>query len=310
MKVCFIGNCGHSAQAYKVLKARSDIQLCGFAPSCQREGINRSPFDGVEYYPSYTEMLDRIKPDLAIVSPIFGLTASVIIQCAQREINVFSEKPIATTLEQLEAVKDAVKTHNIRFCAMHYLRYVPAFYHAARMVRSGAIGDVRMLTAQKSYKWGTRPEWYADKELYGGTIPWVGIHAIDWIYAFTGKRFLSVCSESYGSPGIAALCQFKMEDRIIAAINLDYLRPGVAPSHGDDRIRCVGKDGIIEVIDDRITLMNCDGVQQIEPKNAPELLTEFLSDGEFIPTDELFHITKAAICARDAAESSKSVAII
>ena len=32
MKVCFIGACGHSHQAYNYLKSRTDVLFCGIAP--------------------------------------------------------------------------------------------------------------------------------------------------------------------------------------------------------------------------------------------------------------------------------------
>ena len=283
--------------------------MCGFAPSCLREGGGSSPFDGVPYFSDWREMLVKTKADMAVVAPIFGLNADIIIQCAEMGINVFAEKPIATTLKQLDAVKRAVKAHKIRLCAMHYLRYTPTFYRAAEMVRAGAVGEVRMLTAQKSYKWGRRPEWYSERELYGGTVPWIGIHAIDWIYAFTGKRFLSVTAESYGSPETAALCQFRLEDGVIASVNLDYLRPSSAKTHGDDRVRCVGTDGVIEVTEKEILLINDQGYQALAPTDAPELLTEFLSGGNAVSPDEIFHLTRAALCARDAADTGRKVMI-
>ena len=193
---------------------------------------------------------------------------------------------------------------------MHYLRFSPAFYHGAKMVREGAIGDLKMITAQKSYVYGTRPDWYGIPELYGGTIPWVGIHAMDWIADFSGKRFLDVCAQSIGSnPEMAAVCQFTLEDGLIAAANLDFYRPECAPTHGDDRVRCVGTKGVLEVRDGKILLMNAKGVSELIPKTAPELLTEFLKGNDPISLNEILHITRTAIASRDAAKYKKTLQI-
>ena len=126
MRICFIGNCGHSRQAYEVLKRRTDTELCGFAygSADEPEGVPRSPFDGVPLYSSYSEMLDSLKPDYAVVSPVFGYTSRIIIECAQRGISVFSEKPVAATLSQLKSVEDAVKKHNIRFLLEEQCNYL------------------------------------------------------------------------------------------------------------------------------------------------------------------------------------------
>ena len=309
MKVCFIGMCGHSMQAYEVLRYRADVTLCGVAPGSCHEGMTEAFDPAIPFYPSYAEMLDREKPDLAVVSPVFGLTGTVILACAARGIDVFSEKPVATTLRELDEVERAVKKSGIRFCAMHYLRYAPAFYGGARLVREGAIGDVRLVTAQKSYRFGTRPAWFADRKLYGGTIPWVGIHAIDWIYAFVGKRFVSVTAKSFGNPERAALCQFEMEDGIIASVNVDYYRPEAAPTHDDDRIRCAGTEGVLEIIGGEITLIDKNGVKKWTPTEAPELLTAFLDGEDVLSKEEIFYLTRVALRARDSADSEKKASL-
>lgn len=310
MKICFIGSCGHWRRALNVLKDRHDAELCGFAPGCAEENRLESIDEAIPYFDSYEKMLDEIHPDLAVVAPVFGITGKIILSCATRRIDVFSEKPVASSTEELEQVEKAVRESGIRFCAMHYLRFAPAFYHGAKMVREGKIGALQMITAQKSYQYGVRPDWYKDPELYGGTIPWVGIHAMDWIANFSGKRFVSATSQSVGSsPEMAAVCQFTLEDGLIAAANIDFYRPPCAPTHGDDRVRCVGTEGVLEVRDGKILLMNAQGVAEFTPDTAPELLTAFLDGEEPICTEEIFHVTRSAIAARDSARSGKTVVI-
>lgn len=309
IKVCFIGMCGHSMQAYNTLKARSDVSVVAVAPGSEHENMKKAFADGIKFYTSYTEMLDTEKPSLAVVSPVFGLTAKVIIECANRKIDVFAEKPVAPTLTALDEVVDAVDKSGIRFSAMHYLRYDPAFYRAIRMVREGAVGNVRMVSAQKSYKYGKRPSWYLDRELYTGTIPWVGIHALDWIYAFSGKKFLNVNAIQYGSPEMAALCLFELEDGVMASANIDYYRRNGAKTHGDDRVRCVGEKGIIEVMGGRITLINDEGTFVFEDFVAPDLLDQFITGDCEVSKEEIFHITRAALCSREAADSGNKIYI-
>ncbi len=308
MKVCFIGMCGHSKQAYRTLKERSDISLCGVAPGSGHEGMTASFAPEIPFFSDPYRMLDTVRPELVILSPVFGLTGKWILECAGRGIHVFSEKPVASTLSELSEVKAAVLGSGIRFGAMHFLRYNPAFYHAGRMVREGAIGQVRLINAQKSYKYGTRPTWYSDRALYGGTIPWVGIHAIDWIAYFANRPFVSVRAEAFGSPEMTALCEFRLEDDILASVSIDYHRPATASTHGDDRVRCVGTQGVIEVRGGEILLIDADGERTVTPDPAPDLMALFL-DGEGIGAEEIFRITEAALYARDAADSHKILTI-
>lgn len=309
MKVCFIGMCGHSMQAYHSLKTLDNVQFCGVAPGSHHENMISSFSTDIPFFENYLNMLDITSPEFAIISPLYALTGGIILECAKRGIHVLAEKPVASSLEELNIVEEAVKKSGIRFSAMHFLRFSPAIYLSGQLVREGTIGTPRLLTAQKSYKFGTRPDWYRNRSLYGGTIPWVGIHAMDWISYFTQKRFLRVTALHSGSPEMTALCQFEMEDGITASVNVDYLRPATAPSHDDDRIRCAGTNGVIEVIHNRITLINQDGIHEYAPTEAPDLTLEFLRGNETISPEEIFHITRAAITARDAADTGKSLDI-
>lgn len=309
VRAVFIGLCGHYTQAYHILKGRNDISLCGVAPGSAHEKISKSFDPQIPFFESWEEMLDETHPSLAIVSPVFGLTGEIIIACAKRGIDVFSEKPIASDLEQLDRVSQAIKDYGIRFGAMHYLRVAPAFWHAAKMVRDGAIGEVCLLHAQKSYRYGTRPDWYGDRKLFTGIIPWVGIHAIDWIYAFSGKKFLSVNASCAGDPEKAALCRFDLADNVMATVSLDYYRPDAAPTHDDDRIRCVGSRGIIEVRDKKIHLIDAQGAQVIEPSPSPELLTCFLDGRDILTPDEICYLTRVALLARESADTKKTIMI-
>lgn len=309
MKVVFIGMCGHSMQAYHVLKERTDVTLCGVAPGSAHEQMTKSFDEKIPFFADWEQMLSVTQPELAIVSPVFGLTGEIVIACANRGIHVFCEKPVAGSTEELDRVADAVKNSGIRFGAMHYLRVEPAFWQGAAMVRAGLIGDVRLLNAQKSYRFGARPSWYSNRDLFTGIIPWVGIHAIDWIYAFSGKRFLSVNASCAGTPERTALCRFDLTDDVMATVTLDYYRPATAPTHDDDRIRCVGTEGILEVREKKIHLMNADGVQIIDPAPAPELFTCFLEGTDLLSPDEIFYLTRVALLARASADTKTTVTI-
>lgn len=309
MRVVFIGTCGHVDETYNTLKKFDHIEFCGIAPSSEMENVYNFATDKMKVYSNYQHMIDEIKPNLAVVSPIFGLTADITIYCAELGIDVISEKPVASNLHELEKLRKTIEKTKIRFCAMHYLRYAPAFYHAKQLIDHGEIGKIKMITAQKSYKFGTRPNWYNNRSLYVGTIPWVGIHAIDWIYYFTNKKYLSVNALHYGNPEKYALCQYEIEDDIIASVNLDYYRPKTAPTHDDDRIRIAGTDGVIEIISGEITLINKNGVFKQTPSEAPNLIEEFLENKCSLSADEIFMLTRIAILSRESADTGAKIII-
>ena len=309
MKICFIGSCGHSHKAFREMQKCPDALFVGAAPGSEHESPEDLESYGIKIYDSYRRMIEETQPDVAVVSPVFGLTGQIVKYCAEKKIDVFCEKPVASDLSELEALEKTVKESGIHFSAMHFLRFAPSFYAAGKLVRDGGIGQIKLVNAQKSYKYGTRPHWYTDRSLYTGTIPWVGIHAIDWIYYFTRKRFLTIDALHFGNPEMAALCQFELEDNVIASVNVDYYRPVTASTHGDDRIRVVGTEGVIEVFGDRYVLINKDGETVNYPTEAPMLACDYLFDREEITAEEIFMLTKVALSARESADRKQKIRI-
>lgn len=266
MKVCFVGGCvGHAGSAFDTISR--DIEYIGAAPGSEYETMDKlkahAAAHGCEFpiYRDWREMLLELKPDIAVVDTVFSYHAEVSRFALAHHIHVYAEKPAATEPEALRALKlEAERSENVYF-SMLTARYSPWFYTAKRLADSGEIGRIRMINAQKSYKLGQRPEYYRMRSLYGGTIPWVAIHMIDQILWITGKRcqrvaaqHSSVCNSGHGELEAVAEVMMRLEDDILASVHTDYYRPKSAPSHGDDRIRIVGTEGIIEVREDKVWL--------------------------------------------------------
>ena len=120
MRICLIGNSGHSVQTKREMELCPDAEFVGIAPSCNLESTRGMELLCGVIFEDYKKMLDETKPDIAIVNPVFGYTGAIIKECAIRGINVFAEKPIATTLDELASVKQCIKDNNIHFSAMHF----------------------------------------------------------------------------------------------------------------------------------------------------------------------------------------------
>jgi predicted dehydrogenase len=153
----------------------------------------------------------------------------------------------------LEKVRKSVERNKINLTAMLTMRSDPQFVAARQVYDSGAIGEAVLVNARKSYKWGTRPDWFGDKDKYCGTIGWVGIHAFDYINYITGLNFAKVAAMqgnfAHGErPACEDNCAIVAElgNGGHATISVDYCRPEIAGTHGDDWIRIVGTKGVLE----------------------------------------------------------------
>lgn len=325
MKLCMIGRRGHAYYVFQSIREIPGITIpgisagCGDDPAPLLEMAEKNDFHPA-VYPDWRIMLDELKPDVVCIDGPFDLHAEMCVEALKRNIHVFCEKPIALTLDQLERIRSAHAQSSARIVSMVGLRYEPAFLQAARMVHRGAIGKLKLIRAQKSYKIGVRPEFYKHRATYGGTIPWVGSHAFDWILYFSQDTFHSVTAiqsaeDNFdnGDLEIAAICQFKLKSGALASAGIDFLRPQSAPTHGDDRVRAAGTEGVIEVRDGRIHLIDKDGERIIEPEQPDRhLFSDFLlelSGGRpaLVSDEETFELTRSCLLARQAADSGETV---
>lgn len=310
LKAVLIGSSGH-AQAFCLAREYSGLTFAAFAPGDPGE---RNPGIPKEYA-DWREMLTAEKPDIAVIDNFYGRHAAPILAALEQGCHVFAEKPLARTLDELDAIEEKWKTSGRQLAAMLNYRVNPAFVLAKCLIDRGDIGEIRLLNAQKSYKFGKRPDFMTVRGTYGGTIPWVGIHAIDWILWLSGASPQSVTAlqSSAGAengicPEITALAQFELKGEILASLTVDYLRPGAAPTHGDDRIRVMGTKGIVEVRDNAVYLINEDGTQILSPDSAHDFFGSFLAAvrGEgscAVSAEESIAATRAALLAQLAADT-------
>ena len=326
MRVGIIGSTGHVDYVLEDV-GKTGVDIVGVAPGSQGESMDglyekvKSLNPKAAIYQDFRQMLDQLKPDVAVVACRFSDHASVTIEALCRGINVFTEKPIATTLADLDCLWKAYLEADVHLAAMFGIRYHPWFLTAWNEVRHGAIGEVRLITAQKSYKLGQRDEFYTNRKTYGGTIPWVGIHAIDWVHWFSGERFLSVFAShsslrnrGHGELEVTASCHFNLTNEVIASVSIDYLRPETACSHDDDRIRVVGTEGVIQVRNGNAYLLNADsdGTNSLPLLPGRGIFSDFVAQirGEgqcLVSAEDSFYATRAALLARQSADEGQLI---
>lgn len=321
MDVVLLGSTGHVGYVLDGLEEVSDVRISGVAAGSGRETVDdlletvRDRDPDAERFADPAAAL-ATDPDLAVVACHFGDLARWSRAALERDVHVYTEKPVATTLEDLAAVQRAHAASGGELTAMFGYRYDDAFYTAWRRVDAGAIGDVRLLFAQKSYKLGERPAFYHERERHGGLIPWVGIHAIDWLQWFADREVDSIAAahsrranRDHDDLEVTAVTNLTFEDEVIGAATMDYLRPAAAPTHGDDRLRVVGTDGVIEVRDGSAWLVNADhdGTEPLELGDGGNPFADFVasirsSTTPRVTAADAFRATETALRARNTAD--------
>jgi predicted dehydrogenase len=328
IKVVSIGGFGHSVFVFDDMTGMAEAELVGLAPAFSGEDISFfTGYDlcqGVRIYEDYVEMLKSVQPHVAVISTRLDIIPEVILAAANAGCHIIAEKPLALDMKKLESVHAAVVKNSVKLTAMLSMRSEPQFLAAKQVYDSGAIGEAVLVNGRKSYKWGNRAEWMGQKEKYGGTIPWVGIHAIDFTNFVTGLGFTKVAAMkgNFAHPARPA-CEdnctliLELSNGGHATVSVDLFRPESASTHGDDWIRIVGTKGVLEARGSDLTytvlLDSAEAVQVKLPKKT-KIFREFLmavagNDSIQIPEEESFMLTKVCLCAQESAEKSEFVEI-
>jgi predicted dehydrogenase len=329
-KMAIVGASGHAHLALDDLPRLPQVQFAACAPSFPGEDMSRvlAGRDGdVHSFDNWQQMLDTVEPDIVVSCGRNDTLGLVAIEAAQRGCHVFSEKPAAHSLEELATLRQAVDEAGVVYTMMLPIRYQPAYWTARSLVEQGVIGEPVLVTGQKSYRWGgQRPAWYAQREHYGSTMAWVGVHAFDYARWVSGRRFVEVFgyhdnlvhTERPGCQDVSTVIA-SLDNGGSALFNLDYLRPDAAPTHGDDRLRVAGSSGVLEVCDagTRLEVITSgDGgehvrawpLEQTERTLMTDLVGVLDGDGSLLVTaEEAFDITAFALCAAQAADEHRIV---
>ena len=335
MKLAIIGSYGHVGTVLKGLEQLPDVHLAAAAKWGPDDplGFMAGPaMADVAAYDDYAAMLDEVRPDVAAVFTPFHRLAAGSIAAAQRGCHVFSEKPLATTLEDLARLRETVEKAGVKVAACFTARGEPAFLTIRKAVLEGRIGEPIYAVAQKSYPFNVRDDFYKARETYGGTIPWIGIHALDFIAYCTGQDYRRVAAVASNRahpshPGMEDQGGLlaELSGGGAAVINFDYLRPwGEAPRPwGDDRLRIAGTEAVIETKDcaSGVELTTGDATELLPLEPARNVFAGFAAwlavkntgceqpVPPLVTTAESFRLTEVALKARDAQDAGKFVEV-
>ena len=99
-------------------------------------------------YADYTELLDAVPPDIAIVATRADTHAEISIAALSRGINVLCEKPIAVDLLEADAMTEASERSGAKLAINTQRHTDPVFLHAKQLASDGTIGELRAIRSE------------------------------------------------------------------------------------------------------------------------------------------------------------------
>src|SRR5699024_5614886 len=174
--------------------------------------------------------------------------------------HVLADKPLCTSLEQLEAIRETAAETGRHVSIVFEKRFYPATLALRRLIADGVLGPIAMVASTGPHKLNqpTRPAWFLDPATYGGIAGDLPIHDIDLVLDLAGEqqgaRPTGTVSAHVGNaraedhPGFDDHVALLMRaGQVPATIEANWLGPEAADVHGHYRMRVTGSLGTAEV---------------------------------------------------------------
>jgi predicted dehydrogenase len=143
LKIAVIGTGGRAQAHLATLACLGDVYalcaVCDVDPVRVEEVGGRL---GVTGYTDVVEMLERERPDVALIAVPPDGHHVLTVRCAERGVNVLCETPIATTLPCADVMIAAAREHGICLEIAENVWRFPAERLKRRIIEAGLIGEV------------------------------------------------------------------------------------------------------------------------------------------------------------------------
>lgn len=169
----------------------------------------------------------------------------------------FTDKTPFTTLDQITQARAVAARTGRKYMVYYSERIsVESAMFATDLVQAGALGRVVQVIGMGPHRLGTgRPDWFFEREKYGGILCDIGSHQFEQFLTYTGAKDATVASAAVGNfanPSTPELEDFG-EATLIGdngstnMIRVDWFTPAGLSTWGDGRTFILGTKGYLEL---------------------------------------------------------------
>jgi predicted dehydrogenase len=275
-----------------------------------------------------SDILNDNSIDMVLISSVPKDRADLSIEVLNSGKDVMVDKPGCTTLNQLEDLKRTVKeTGKIWSVNFSERFHVAAVAKAEELVVEGKIGKVKQTIGTGPHRQGNyeRPDWFYDRQSYGGIITDIGSHQIHQFLVFTNSNEAKINhalvenTTKLDKPGFQDFGEVNLTgNQGHGYIRLDWFTPDALPTWGDGRLLILGDKGYIEIrkytdlakseTGNHLYYANNEEVKHIDCRDVKlpyfrNLINDVLNRSETACSQELTYLTmELAIQAQELAE--------
>lgn len=204
-----------------------------------------APFEG-----DLGAFLGRADIDGVVVDAPTNRHAEVMIAAANAGKHIFTEKVMAPTVKECQAIADAVRKAGVKFCISFPQRTLPPHLFAKRVAEEKLIGDVTLLRVRVAHDGSSAgwlpPHFYDPVACGGGAMMDLGAHPMYLARWILGKPVrLSSMFNRFTDHVVEdnAVCTIEFENKAIAITETSFVSaccPGVLELHGTEGAVFIG----------------------------------------------------------------------
>lgn len=252
----------HAGSYATLLRDRPDIELltadpdAATAPPDELRGRAFAERHGAPYVDTYEEAL-AWGPDAVIVCAENARHRDVVLAAAEAGAHVLCEKPLATRVEDAEAMVAACDAAGVQLMTAYPVRFSPEFATLRGLVASGALGTVLGGTGTNNGKVPAGRAWFTDPDLAGGgALADHVVHVADLLDALLGQEAVAVRAVAnrvlHGDdPRVRAetggLVSITYAGGAEVTVDCSWSMPDDGPTWGGLTLQVVGTGGVVDI---------------------------------------------------------------
>ena len=227
------------------------VDLVGVCDIREEPGRERAAALGVPFYTDYRQMVDELKPDVAVIITPHYNHAAIAMDCLQAGRHVLVEKPMALEVAEADAMIAAAHASG-RLLAINFQhRQRPEVRATRKLIQEGRLGKlqrINMVTPwPRSAAYYSQASWRATWPGEGGGVLMnQAPHDLDLVCHLMGRPDAVVAWTR------TTLHKIEVEDTATALLSWDsgttgYLHVSTAEAGPVEGIEIVGTGGILKI---------------------------------------------------------------
>ncbi len=237
------------------VRAIPGVELVGFSDEDTVRGERFSEAFGLRWFPRHEELLEAGVDAVIVCSENVHHREHVEL-AASHGVHVLCEKPIAVTLHDAEAMRDACERAGVLFMTAFPMRFDASVRAVRESIERGELGVLRAVAGiNHSEIPRAHRAWFAERALAGGgAVMDHTVHLTDLLRWYTGTEVRQVYAE-VGNPfypgevdvDTAGLATLTFENGMFASVDCSWSRPTSYPRWGHLKMELFGDRGAIRV---------------------------------------------------------------